>query len=209
MRPQRTLWMLTLIGILALSVCPIAAARAAEKGDTAAIEAGAELRVVNGPAPVKLGEETLATLPAGTELKAIKVRDPWVQVWVTSKGERLSGWIHKRHLEVLAPKVTKPEQKADSEALPPAKPATKQALFLDQQVLTRFLVAAADQDVAGYSQSGPVPQALADVVGKELTPRSKVGVGLPKVIAAAKEHATGTFSIDVHCLMGTKQSVVV
>jgi len=77
-------------------------ARGAETPQAAEIKAGDTVKVTTGPAPVKLGTETLITVGAGTELKVLKVQGDWLQVTVEKDGKPITGWIHKRNLAPAA-----------------------------------------------------------------------------------------------------------
>jgi len=87
--------MLLAVAALLVAACP---APAAER----AIKAGDNVKVISGPAPVKLGKKTLTTVEAGTELKALKVLRNWVKVTVERDGKTVTGWIHTKRLELLA-----------------------------------------------------------------------------------------------------------
>ena len=91
---------------------------------------------------------------------------------------------------------------------PPDTIPTDKQLVLRQDTLMKFLAGATDQDVSGYSSHGAVPKQLQEVIKKELAPRSKIAVGLPKVIAAAKEHAKDGLSIDIHWFAANRSVVV-
>jgi hypothetical protein len=79
------------------------------------IRPGDTVKVTTGPAPVQDGEKTLTTLEAGAELKAIEVQENWVGVTVEKDGQKITGWIDKRHLKLVAP---------------PAKPAAGESFEL-------------------------------------------------------------------------------
>jgi hypothetical protein len=109
----------------------------------AAIYPGDTVRVTTGPAPLKVGDNTLATVETGTELRAIAVQGAWVKVTVEKDGLKNTGWINERHLKFVAAaipekapvdppaKAPDPPRKAP-EGLqpkvpePPLKPPTKQ-----------------------------------------------------------------------------------
>ncbi|MFC1806103.1 PEGA domain-containing protein [Planctomycetota bacterium] len=67
-----------------------------------AFRPGDVVKVTSGPAPVKAGERTLATVDAGAELAALQVKDGWVMVAVEKAGEKITGWVHAKRLSVLA-----------------------------------------------------------------------------------------------------------
>ena len=69
-----------------------------EKGGPEAIEPGKKVKVTRGPAPVKVGKQTLTTVDAGAELMARKVQGNWVQVTVVRDGRSITGWIHRSRL---------------------------------------------------------------------------------------------------------------
>ena len=66
----------------------------------AAIRAGDRVRVVRGPAPVKIGTKTVTEVPQGAGLIAEKLKGDWVFVRVrsASSGSVVAGWIHKSRL---------------------------------------------------------------------------------------------------------------
>lgn len=68
-----------------------------------AIEQGDAVRISNGPAAVKVGEEVLATLQEGTVLEAHAVQGEWVKVAVRQDESIVEGWIHKSRLSRLEP----------------------------------------------------------------------------------------------------------
>ena len=90
---------------------------------------------------------------------------------------------------------------------PPLDTGTDEQPVLHQETLMKFLAGAPNQDVGGYSINGSSPEPLQEVIKKELAPRSKISVGLPKVIATAREHGKDKLSIDIHWL-GVKRSDV-
>ncbi len=67
----------------------------------APIKQGDKVEVVNGPAPVKLGDETLTTLDTGTLITAGQVRGKWVAV-IAKKGDAtIDGWVNgEKHLRL-------------------------------------------------------------------------------------------------------------
>jgi len=93
-------------------------------GAEAPIQAGDRVKVINGPAPVKVGKKTLTTLETGTELTAVKVQGPWVKVSLQRQGKPITGWIYsKKYLErVSRDQARKPERPESSKK--PAKEAT-------------------------------------------------------------------------------------
>ena len=55
--------------------------------------------MVNGPAPVQLGDETRATLDTGTVLTAGEVRGKWVAVTAKKGDSTIDGWVNwEKHL---------------------------------------------------------------------------------------------------------------
>ncbi len=86
---------LSVVGVL---VPTVRAANAPE----AAIREGDKLLVADGPAPVKQGESTLATVAVGTQLVANKVKGSWVAVTVKKDGQSVSGWVHTKWLKRLS-----------------------------------------------------------------------------------------------------------
>jgi len=87
--------------------CLLCLARAADPAQKA-IKPGDKLRVTSGPAPVKVGKKTLTTVEAGTELKALKAQGNWVRVTVERDGKKITGWIHRKRLSVVAAKTKRP-----------------------------------------------------------------------------------------------------
>lgn len=75
------------------------------RGDAAAgevtIKPGDRIRVKRGPAPLKVGKRTLATIETGTELTALKVQGNWVKVKVKKDSNTVTGWIHSKRLGAL------------------------------------------------------------------------------------------------------------
>lgn len=61
------------------------------------VSPGDRLRVVS-PARIKIGQQVLATVPAGTEVVAVQVNGDWIYV-ETSSG---NGWIHRTRVERVA-----------------------------------------------------------------------------------------------------------
>lgn len=51
--------------------------------------------------PLRLGQNTLATVPAGETHKVLNVIGPWVGIAVNRNGEELRGWVNFRALEEL------------------------------------------------------------------------------------------------------------
>jgi len=104
-----------------LVVGVVVAAAGQMHGAEDAIQPGDKVKVVNGPAPIKVGKKTLATVETGTELKALKIQGDWVKVTIQREDTKLVGWIHsKKHLERVAgvaaqaaPKSRKPEAAPD------------------------------------------------------------------------------------------------
>jgi len=79
-------------------------------GAESTMKPGDKIKVTKGPAPVKEGEKTLATVEVGTEVMVLSVQEPWVKVSVLRDGEKTVGWIHNRHLTPLtAPPSREPE----------------------------------------------------------------------------------------------------
>ena len=73
----------------------LAAGRQAHAAEEA-IKPGDKVKVINGPAPVKVGKKTLTTVESGTGLRALKVQGPWVKVSVERRGKKITGWIYAR-----------------------------------------------------------------------------------------------------------------
>jgi len=94
----------------------------------APIRPGDTVKVATGPAPVKVGDKTLTTLEAGSELKAIEVQDAWVGVAVEKDGQKITGWINKKHLKSVAPPAPEktPEDQPAKTLEPPQKPPARQ-----------------------------------------------------------------------------------
>jgi hypothetical protein len=81
-----------LLATAAFGVAAAGSARADDpirKGDSVVTTEECDLRV---------GDETLATVPAKTRLVAVDVKDDWVAVVVERDGQKVSGWIQSRHL---------------------------------------------------------------------------------------------------------------
>lgn len=70
--------------------------------DEEAIQPGDRIRVVRGPAPIKVRRKTLATAEAGTELTVEQVHGDWAKVTFRSRGEPVTGWIHAYRVETVA-----------------------------------------------------------------------------------------------------------
>lgn len=66
------------------------------------IRPGDTVKVTKGPAPVQVGEEIVATLKTGAEFQAIEVQDDWVGVTAEKDGKKITGWIDKRNLVLVA-----------------------------------------------------------------------------------------------------------
>jgi len=99
-----------------LAVATILAATQRTHAGEEAIQPGDKVKVINGPAPVKQGKETLATVDTGTELTALKVQGAWVKVTVERDGKRVTGWIHSsKYLEPIAAQPTPRAERPDSE----------------------------------------------------------------------------------------------
>jgi len=90
-------------GLILLALVSAAVHVTAAGGET--IVAGDKIEVTTGPAPVKVGEETLTTVKAGTTLEALKVRGPWVKVSLVKGSERITGWIHRGRVSRVAGKA--------------------------------------------------------------------------------------------------------
>jgi len=82
------------VSLLAVVSVLCVAARASAAGK--AIKPGDKVKVTIGPAPVKIGKQTLTTVEAGAELTALKVSGKWVRVNVETDGKKYAGWIHIR-----------------------------------------------------------------------------------------------------------------
>jgi len=106
------------VALLAFVVllCGVPAARAAQNK----IKPGDKVKVIRGPAPVKVGKKTLTTVEAGTVLTALKVQGNWVKVTVKEDGGTIEGWVHSLHLG-----PTRPKRGAMSEGSAKKKPATQ------------------------------------------------------------------------------------
>jgi len=64
---------------------------------------GDEVEVVDDEAALKLGTKVLAVLSKGDHFGILEVRGEWVKVQA-AQGDRTDvGWVHARHLEVVAP----------------------------------------------------------------------------------------------------------
>jgi len=68
------------------------------------IRPGDTVKVTARTAPVLGGEKTLTTVRAGTELKVIEVRENWVGVTAEKDGKKITGWIDKTRLKLVAAK---------------------------------------------------------------------------------------------------------
>ncbi|MBL7223621.1 MAG: hypothetical protein ISS72_07200 [Candidatus Brocadiae bacterium] len=66
------------------------------------IRPGDTVQVTTGPTPVQDGEEALTTLEAGAELQAMAVQEDWVKISVEKDGKKITGWISKRRLTLVA-----------------------------------------------------------------------------------------------------------
>jgi len=69
------------------------------------------VKVISGPAPVKVGKKTLMTVDTGTELTVLKVQGNWVKVIADKDGKEVTGWIHRKRLKLLT-HAPKPEVRA-------------------------------------------------------------------------------------------------
>lgn len=68
------------------------------------IRAGDKVKITIGPAPVKVGQETVATLRAGTILTALAVEKRNVQVKVVGRdGKDVEGWVSIRQMRLAKP----------------------------------------------------------------------------------------------------------
>lgn len=106
----------TLLAVLTFGALPLGAAEKECK-------AGDRIKVVGGPASVKVGTKVITTVEEGTELTASKVEDPWVKVTLGKGSLVYTGWIHKRQLVLVpAEAPTKPA------ASPPGKEEAKKLL---------------------------------------------------------------------------------
>ena len=106
------------LNIVLLAVATILAAAGHTHGAEKTIQPGDKVKVVNGPAPVKVGKDTLTTVKTGTELTALKVQGPWVKVSVERDGKRIVGWIYSKKCLQRVPDQARPPV----EELPAAKP---------------------------------------------------------------------------------------
>jgi len=104
---------LSLLGVL----CATRAVHAAEEK----IQPGDKVRVTIGPAPVKIGKKTLATVDGGTELTALKVQGNWVKVTIEKDGKKITGWIHTKRLSLIASAEAEPKT-PDTERRPKEQP---------------------------------------------------------------------------------------
>jgi len=78
------------------------AAAARDNAANQAIQAGDLVKVIDGPAPVKVGTETLTVVDSDTVLTAQKCQAEWVKVTVEKEGKKIVGWIHTKRLVRLA-----------------------------------------------------------------------------------------------------------
>ena len=101
------------VGFMALLVTVILPWRLVCAGE-GGLKAGDRVRVTAGPAPVMIGDETIAQLEPGAELEVTEVLGKWVGIVGEKEGRRLRGWVLPKHLELLAPRVP---------AGPPVRPA--------------------------------------------------------------------------------------
>ncbi|MBM4038127.1 MAG: hypothetical protein FJ290_06390 [Planctomycetes bacterium] len=112
-------------------VC-LGSAGAGEGPKEPAIKKGDKVRVINGPAPVKGGEKTLATFETGKELEVLQVEGGWAQVKPQVKMENggwVFGWVEARkHLEPVPGDPKGPTQAA------PLEPGLR-AIFADSVAL--------------------------------------------------------------------------
>ena len=90
---------LALVVVLAFGLQPAVAA-------DGTVKPGDRVRVISGPAPIKVGRNTLTTVEAGKRLTALKVQGNWVKVTVEDGGKTIAGWIHITRLSRMeqAPK---------------------------------------------------------------------------------------------------------
>lgn len=95
-------WMIGTIWILLGAVVPTGCA------EDAVIKPGDKVLVTKGPAPMKVGVDTLATVEAGTELVAEKVQGNWVRVTITKDGMQITGWIQSTRLKTSSAKADSP-----------------------------------------------------------------------------------------------------
>jgi len=84
-----------LLGVVLSSLSVAAAEETVKPGD--------KVKVISGPAPVKVGRKTLTTVETGTELTALKVHGRWVKVTVEEGGKQIKGWIHTKRLKLVEP----------------------------------------------------------------------------------------------------------
>ncbi|MBN2293156.1 MAG: PD40 domain-containing protein [Pirellulales bacterium] len=100
-----------------------------EKKMPAKIRAGDRIETID-ETPIKSGEETVATLAAGTQLTAGEIQDEWVGVTIERAGLRVAGWISVEHLKRVVPKPaskpldSKPQVPTSKPEAPLSKPNT-------------------------------------------------------------------------------------
>jgi hypothetical protein len=110
---------------------------------------GDRVRVTSGPAPVKVGRNTLAMVTPGTVLTVDEVREEWVKVSVKQGRRTVAGWIHSDRVRLLTqePTPSRPEDVAPSGGPQPAarprpkpeRPRTGLREGLGESSLVRFL----------------------------------------------------------------------
>jgi hypothetical protein len=76
-------------------------------------------------APVRLGQDTLATVSAGTKLTAIEVRGDWVLVTIIKDAKEIKGWISIKQLKSVA------KEKGPNQSDPKPKSPTQPRKFVN------------------------------------------------------------------------------
>ena len=96
------------LAVFSLAVVGLVGAVAPVSAAEKKIKAGDKVKVTSGPAAVKVGTKTLATVEAGTELTVLKVKGRWVKVRVQREGKAVTGWIDStKH---LGPAAGRPDE---------------------------------------------------------------------------------------------------
>jgi hypothetical protein len=140
---------LTTVLVIAWQCCGLVRAADFKAGDEVAAICQTEIKVGNNP---------LVSIPAGSYLKVQKVNGDWLRVTVTSAGKQIDGWVYAKHVKTfmedqrIAQGAKQPnDQKSAKRA------ATRQLItaeMIDAQFISRAEDRAAAQTAIARGQVG-------------------------------------------------------
>ena len=88
--------------------CLAVGARGAAGEAERPLRRGDRVVVTSGPAPIKVGADTITTINAGKQLTIVEVQESWAKVVVDTPAGPVHGWVHLKRLRRLADDRPKP-----------------------------------------------------------------------------------------------------